>query len=57
MWSVVETPSEVHVLPFNDDIVEHELSDECICGPTQELYVRWLVTHHSLDNREKDENG
>lgn len=51
---------EMHVLPFND-LVEHEdEGDECVCGPSVE-YVKgsdgdgWVITHHSLDGRERTE--
>jgi hypothetical protein len=49
----------VHVLPVND-LVDHE-DHGCICGPDVEAVFRddgsngWLVSHHSLDGREKDE--
>ena len=49
--------SAVHVEPV-DDLIEHEDTDECICGPTVEPVPRddgsfgWLVIHHSLDGRE-----
>lgn len=52
--------STVHVLPV-DDLIEHEASDTCICGPTTEAVFRddgtngWLVTHNSLDGRERQE--
>ena len=46
-----------HVHPVGD-LIDHEFTDECPCGPRQEL-VRladgsdgWLVVHHSLDGRE-----
>lgn len=46
-----------HVVPV-DDLIEHEHSDECVCGPTVEPVktpagaVNWLVIHNSLDGRE-----
>lgn len=50
----------VHVLPVGD-LIEHEAAgDGCPCGPTPEM-VRgddgdgWLIVHHSLDGRERDE--
>lgn len=49
-----------HVVPVND-LVDHEDSDECPCGPTSEPVKRadgsvgWVVIHHSLDGREKSE--
>jgi hypothetical protein len=50
----------VHVRPFGD-LAAHPLSDDCVCGPAVEAVHRgdgsigWLVTHHSLDGRERDE--
>ncbi len=47
----------VHVEPVGD-LIEHEDSDECPCGPSVEHVARadgssgWLVVHHSLDGRE-----
>lgn len=38
-----------------------EAPDCCLCGPAQELVRQesgcdgWVVTHHSLDGRERDE--
>jgi hypothetical protein len=52
----------VHVLPIRD-IVEHQDSDECVCGPDVECVPcddapdGWLITHHSLDGRERYEHG
>lgn len=53
--------SIVHVLPVNDLIEHDEEGDDCPCGPTVEPvfaddgYCGWLITHHSLDGREKHE--
>jgi hypothetical protein len=50
----------LHVLPVAD-VVEHELSDECICGPETRPVERddgsigWVCVHHSLDAREQRE--
>lgn len=56
----------VHVIP-QDDVIDHEVGDDCICGPDFELLsrvdhrwvpvepYRWLVMHHSLDGREMRE--
>jgi hypothetical protein len=47
----------VHVRPLGD-LIEHELTDACPCGPEQQPVKRddgsvgWLVVHHSLDGRE-----
>jgi hypothetical protein len=52
--------STVHVVPTND-LVEHETTESCACGPTCEVVFRgdgtngWLYTHHSLDGRERRE--
>ncbi|AEK07784.1 hypothetical protein FDI59_gp033 [Mycobacterium phage Yoshi] len=51
----------VHVVP-NGDIIEHQLNDECICGPESQAVKRddgsigWLMKHHSLDGREANES-
>lgn len=48
-----------HVMPVGDLII-HTYQD-CPCGPTVEPVPRsdgsmgWLITHHSLDNREANE--
>ena len=58
-WILEENGNEWHVLPL-DDLIEHEHED-CICGPTVEPCPRedgsmgWLITHYSLDGREKRE--
>lgn len=47
----------VHVYPIND-LVEHDTSEDCVCGPEIEPVERddgsigWVVKHHSLDGRE-----
>lgn len=50
-----------HVIPVND-LIEHDTDGYgCACGPTTEAVFRedgsngWLVTHHSLDGRERFE--
>jgi hypothetical protein len=57
--STEANPEHEHVYP-RADWIEHELDgDKCICGPTLESFksktgmIRWRVTHHSLDGREK----
>lgn len=51
-----------HVVPVND-LIEHEIADECPCGPQQrpekleDGSVGWLVVHNSLDGRELRERG
>jgi hypothetical protein len=45
--------SEIHSVPVND-LIEHEISEDCVCGPTVEYCnPGWHYMHHSLDNREK----
>lgn len=51
----------VHVLPAGD-LIEHDSDgQDCPCGPTTEPVPRddgsmgWLVVHHSLDGRERNE--
>ena len=53
--------STVHVSPVRD-LIEHDTDGgDCICGPTTEAVMRddgsngWVITHHSLDGREKRE--
>lgn len=54
--------TSLHVTPEND-LVSHQLNDECVCGPrvewfdpdTGEAYDGSLVVHHSLDGREHRE--
>lgn len=52
----------VHVVPVGDLLPHTEDPDgNCICGPALERVERedgsdgWLITHHSLDNRERFE--
>jgi hypothetical protein len=46
---------QAHAIPRND-LVEHELSDECVCGPAVTfLGGGAVVVHHSLDGRELSE--
>ncbi len=55
-------PRVLHVVPLND-LVEHDTfgQGDCVCGPDTEVVFRddgsngWLITHHSLDGRERDE--
>jgi hypothetical protein len=51
----------VHVYPVGD-LIEHDTeTDECICGPVIEPVpdedgsMGWLITHNSLDGRERHE--
>jgi hypothetical protein len=51
---------DVHVMP-RDDLIEHATSGDCTCGPRTEPVERedgsmgWLLVHHSLDGRERNE--
>lgn len=51
---------DVHVHPVAD-LIDHELTDGCPCGPTAEPVERddgsigWILIHHSLDGREARE--
>jgi len=53
-------PDELHVVPCGD-LIDHELDEECPCGPTPKPVKRddgsvgWFWTHHSLDGRELHE--
>lgn len=51
----------VHVTP-RDDLIDHEaIGQSCPCGATAEVVKRedgsvgWVIVHHSLDGRERDE--
>lgn len=47
----------IHVVPI-EDLIEHEESEGCVCGPEVEsVDSGWLVVHHSLDGRELQEEG
>jgi len=55
--------STQHVFPVND-LIEHDLeSDDCVCGPAIEPVeaddgsIGWLVSHNSLDGRERHEDN
>jgi hypothetical protein len=55
-WAVADLPNGVHVLPV-DDVVDHDLTEDCLCGPLSQLFGdrEWSVVHHSLDGRERHE--
>lgn len=48
-----------HVIPTNDLLKCHEVSEDCPCGPWQELLTDhpadmpdvWMYTHQALDGR------
>lgn len=56
-WKNVGTPDLLHVIPVRD-VVKHEESDECVCGPRSEPVQRedgsygWVIVHQALDGRE-----
>lgn len=58
----MDTAGEWHVHPVGD-AMEHELTDDCPCGPESvpekrdDGSVGWLIVHHSLDGREMSEHG
>ena len=53
-------PGLVHVHPLGD-LLEHDLTEDCPCGPAPRLATGqggpdgWLIVHHSLDGRETRE--
>lgn len=55
----------LHVYPVDDLIVHDTATSEaaCVCGPEERPVKRddgsvgWLLVHHSLDGRERDEQG
>jgi len=57
-----EDGNEVHVLPIRD-LIDHTEDADCICGTTTEPCPRddgsmaWLISHFSLDGREKWEQA
>lgn len=62
-WEVIPQAGDVvNVIPeTGSDQIQHQLDDDCICGPSIEPVQRddgsigWLFTHHSLDGREAGE--
>lgn len=59
-WHIGGDEFTQHVWPCRD-LIQHEWSDDCVCGPTQKPIERedgsigWIVQHASLDGREKRE--
>lgn len=51
-----------HVYPTNDLVDHFKEGEDCICGPITDPVPRedgsmgWIVTHHSLDGRERYES-
>lgn len=62
MWQAAQTLDTAHLMPV-DDLVNHDHSEDCVCGPTFKLVQRpglsdgHLYTHHALDDREAPELG
>lgn len=56
MWIVDDTRNGIHVYP-PDDVVSHELTDDCVCGVRNDPILRddgsinWVVIHFALDGR------
>ena len=47
--------ANLHVTPV-DDLIAHEETDECVCGPdVQFMPGGTLTVHHALDGREFSE--
>lgn len=59
-WIVYTVNDDAHFVPASD-VVEHTLTDECICGPRSEAIRRadgsfgWIAVHNSIDGREFSE--
>lgn len=61
-WQVFHCPGSrsAHIVPV-DDVIEHSISDGCLCGPQCEMVEHdsggdaWLYHHHSADGREFSE--
>lgn len=59
-WEVFATDDtfDLVVLCPIDDLIEHEIDNDCICGVEMEPIKRkdgsvaWLEHHHALDGRE-----
>lgn len=55
-WCIHITDDGTHTYPLRD-AVEHEPTDECVCGPTPQLETcdhdepLWTYTHHPLTQR------
>lgn len=61
VWAPVPMiDGSTHVVPVND-LVEHDLTDSCLCGPASRSVLRddgsmgWVTVHASLDGREQKE--
>jgi len=58
LWALVnEESGRPHIFPISD-LVEHTVTEDCVCGPSDELLVgqeggdRWVLVHHRLDGKE-----
>lgn len=55
--AIVKSELEIHVVP-DDDVIDHEMDDRCVCGPKEVLVVEndhyegSIMMHASLDGRE-----
>lgn len=52
LWRLFGERDEMHVVPV-DDLVAHELENDCVCGPYIEFLggQDFLVAHEALDGR------
>jgi len=61
-WDVFTADGDAHVIP-RGDVLEHTITDDCICGPRIEAVRRadgsfgWLAAHNSVDGREFTERA
>lgn len=58
-WLPIDVGDSIHVIPLDDE-VDHVCIEGCVCGPSVEPEhenVRPIVTHHSLDGRERAEGA
>lgn len=51
-WKLHDERDEMHIVPV-DDLVAHELENDCVCGPYIEFLggQDFLVAHEALDGR------
>jgi hypothetical protein len=55
IWDNTDRDGTLQIIP-EGDLMGHESSVSCACGPEAELVNGyWLITHASLDGRELDE--
>ena len=55
LWALVnEDSGRPHIFPIGD-LVEHTVTEDCVCGPSDERLVskgdgdQWVLVHHRLD--------